>query len=176
MFWLWGFCHMWYLHKTLLLHCVEVFASLFMCHNLNIGFVTKCEMQGPMRPKICLGVKHTLRNGGECKVWSPMTPKCAPTLGVALVRELQMFGALVVKENKYQLGPQETIRKVLKHRCLKCYHIVHIDLVYMSYDQNKGHESNWKIWFPTTNPLKLGVKWPLIEGWYTTLKRSFWGL
>jgi hypothetical protein len=74
-----------------------------------------------------------------------MTPKCAPTLGVALVRELQMFKALVVKENKYQLGPQETIRKVLKHRCLKCYRIVHLDLVYMSYDQNKGRESNWKI-------------------------------
>ncbi len=34
------------------------------CRNLNIGFATKCEVQGRMRPKVCLGVKHTLTNGG----------------------------------------------------------------------------------------------------------------
>jgi hypothetical protein len=38
-----------------------------MCRNPNIGFVTKCEVQGPMRLKVCLGVKHTLKNGGKCK-------------------------------------------------------------------------------------------------------------
>jgi hypothetical protein len=37
------------------------------CHNPNIGFVTKCEMQGPMRLRLCLGVKDILTNGGECK-------------------------------------------------------------------------------------------------------------
>jgi hypothetical protein len=35
--------------------------------NPNIGFVTKCEVQGPMRPRMCLGVKQTLTNGEECK-------------------------------------------------------------------------------------------------------------
>jgi hypothetical protein len=35
--------------------------------NPNIGFTTKSEVQGPMRSKICLGVKHTFTNGGECK-------------------------------------------------------------------------------------------------------------
>ncbi len=54
--------------------------------------------------KMCLGVKHTLTNGGECKGWSPMTPKCTSTLGVAFVRELQMFKALIGKVKKYQLG------------------------------------------------------------------------
>ncbi len=37
------------------------------CHNPNIEFVTKCEVQRPMRPRVCLGVKHTLTNGGKCK-------------------------------------------------------------------------------------------------------------
>jgi hypothetical protein len=69
----------------------------------NIGFTIKCEMQGPMKPKVCLGVKHTLTNGGECKGWSPMIPKCTPTLGVALVWELWMFKALVEKEKEHQI-------------------------------------------------------------------------
>ncbi len=37
------------------------------CCNPNIGFTTKCEVQGLMRRRVCLGVKHTLTNGGECK-------------------------------------------------------------------------------------------------------------
>jgi len=37
------------------------------CCNHNIGFMTKCEIQRPMKLKMCLGVKHTLTNGGKCK-------------------------------------------------------------------------------------------------------------
>jgi hypothetical protein len=81
------------------------YVSYSLCDNLNIRFATKCVVQGPMRPRVCLGVKHTLTNGGECKGWSPMTPKCIPTLGVTLVWELRMFGTLVIKVNKHQIGP-----------------------------------------------------------------------
>jgi hypothetical protein len=56
-----------------------------------------------MRPRVCLNGKHTLTNGGECKGWSPMTPKCTTILG-ALMQELQMFGTLVGKANKHQIG------------------------------------------------------------------------
>jgi len=55
--------------------------------------------------KMCLSVKHTLTNGGECKGWSLMIPKCTPILGITLVQELQMFRALVEKANKHQIGP-----------------------------------------------------------------------
>jgi hypothetical protein len=55
--------------------------------------------------KLCLGVKHTFTNGGECKGWSPMIPKRTPIFGVAPVWELQMFRALVGKANKHQIGP-----------------------------------------------------------------------
>ncbi len=38
-----------------------------ICRNLNIGFLTKSEVQRPMRAKMCLGVKHIFTNKGECK-------------------------------------------------------------------------------------------------------------
>jgi hypothetical protein len=93
------------------LHHHNLFNMLFdktfkaHCHNPNIGFTIKCEVQGPMKPKVCLRVKHTFTNGGECKGWSLMTPKCTLTLGIALMRELQMFIALVKKEKEHQIGP-----------------------------------------------------------------------
>jgi hypothetical protein len=34
---------------------------------LTLGLRLKCEVQGPMKLKMCLGVKHTFTNGGECK-------------------------------------------------------------------------------------------------------------
>jgi hypothetical protein len=71
-----------------------------------------------------------------------MTPKCTPTLGVAFVWEFWMFTALVGKANKHQIGLSWHHRKVLKLRCLKCLHIVHLYLICMSYDQKKGQESN----------------------------------
>jgi hypothetical protein len=37
------------------------------CHNLNIGFTAKFEVQGPMRLRVCLCVKKILTNEGECK-------------------------------------------------------------------------------------------------------------
>ncbi len=63
-----------------------------------------------------------------------MIPKCIPTLGVTLVWESQIFRTLVGKENKHQIGAQDTIRKVLKRKCLKCPRIIHFDLIYISYE------------------------------------------
>jgi hypothetical protein len=37
-----------------------------------------------------------------------MTPKCIPTLGVALMWGLRMFNTLVGKENKHQIFPWES--------------------------------------------------------------------
>jgi hypothetical protein len=39
---------------------------------------------------------------------------------------------------------QEIIREILKHICLHCPCIVHLDLICMNYDQRKGRESNWE--------------------------------
>jgi hypothetical protein len=48
-----------------------------------------------------------------------MTPKCAPTLGVAFVRELRMFRALVGNTNKHQIGPLGHHEKGLEMYVLK---------------------------------------------------------
>jgi len=44
---------------------------------------------------------------------------------------------LEVKKNT-KWGRHDTIRNILKCRCLKCPRIVHLDLICMSYDQKKG--------------------------------------
>jgi hypothetical protein len=55
--------------------------------------------------RMCLGVKHTLTNGGEFKGWNPTTLKCTLILEVTFLQELQMFRTLVGKEKKHQIGP-----------------------------------------------------------------------
>jgi hypothetical protein len=55
-----------------------------------------------------------------------------------------------------KLSPQDTIRKVLKRRCLKCPCIVHLDLICMSYDKKKGQKSNWKFDSSPQTPWKQG--------------------
>ncbi len=52
------------------------------------------------------------------------------------VANVQGFGWK--EKNNTKLGLQDTIRKVLKHRCLKNLHIVHLDLICMNYDQRRG--------------------------------------
>jgi hypothetical protein len=74
-----------------------------------------------------------------------MTPKCIFTLGIALLQKLQMFKPLVRKANKHQIWPHDAIGKILNFRCVKCLHIVHLNLICMSYDQKKGRESNWEL-------------------------------
>jgi hypothetical protein len=42
-----------------------------------------------------------------------------------------------------KLGPHDIVKKFLKRKCLKCPRIVHLDLIFMSYDHKKGLELNW---------------------------------
>jgi hypothetical protein len=43
-----------------------------------------------------------------------------------------------------KLSSQDTIKKVLKCRCLKFPHIVYLNLICINYDQKKRQESNWE--------------------------------
>ncbi len=54
------------------------------------------------------------------------------------------------------MGPHDTIKKVLKHKCLKFPHIVHLNLNCISYEQKKGQESNWEFDFRPQIPWKQG--------------------
>jgi len=85
-----------------------------------------------------------------------MILKCTLTLGITFAWKLQMCRALVGKVNKHQIGPHDTIRKVLQRKCFKCHRIVHLDLLCISYDQKKGRESNWKFDSRPQIPWKQG--------------------
>jgi hypothetical protein len=86
---------------------------------------------------VCLGVKHSLTNGGQSRNGT-MTPKCIPTLGVECLEPFERLTNM-----KFNL--QYTIRKVLKLICLNCPGIVHLNLMCISYDQKKGQETNWEL-------------------------------
>ncbi len=49
----------------------SISTSVPSCRNPNIGFATKCEVQGIMRLRVCLGVKHTFTNGGKVEGMKP---------------------------------------------------------------------------------------------------------
>jgi len=116
-----------------------------LCHNPNVRFMIKCGVQGHLKPRKCVWEWNTLSQvGEECKRLNLMAPKCTPTLKVVFLREPRIFKALVKKANKHQIKPQDTIEKVLKCRCLKCSHIIDLNLKCMSYDQKNGWESNWE--------------------------------
>jgi hypothetical protein len=48
------------------------------CRNPNIGSTTKCEVQGPMRPRMCLDVKHTFTNGENARDEAQWLPSALP--------------------------------------------------------------------------------------------------
>ncbi len=60
-------------------------------------------------------------------------------VGVTNVQSLGWKG----KKNT-TLGLQDTIRKVLKCRCLRCLCIAHLNWICMNDDQDKKWESNWE--------------------------------
>ncbi len=60
------------------------------------------------------------------------------------------------RQTSTKLGPHDTIRKVLRLKCLKCPHIAHLDLIFMNYDQKKGRESNWEFDSRPQIPWKKG--------------------
>jgi hypothetical protein len=51
------------------------------CGNFNIGFTIKCEVQGPMRLRVCLGVKHTFTIGGRMQRMKPNDSQVHPHFG-----------------------------------------------------------------------------------------------
>jgi hypothetical protein len=78
---------------------------------------------------------------------------------VSNVQSLNFF-----KKNS-KLGLQNTIRKILKYRCLNCLHIIHLDLKCMSYDRKKGQSQfDFRSQIPLeqwSNHLQLGCAYTI---------------
>ncbi len=115
-----------------------------LCHftqiNPNIRFMTRCIMQGPMRPRKYVYMWNMLsqRDGAQ---W---LPSAFPLWELHSCKSCKCSEPWLERKTSTKLSLHDTIRKVLKHICLKCLHIVHLDLIYMNYDQKNGWESNWE--------------------------------
>ncbi len=118
------------------------------CHNLNIGFTTKWKVQGLMMSKECVQVWNTLSQMREnAKDGSQWLPSVISVWESPLGRSHKCSKSWLKRKKNTKLGPQNTIGKVLKCRCLKCPFIVPLNIKNMSYDQKKDRGSNWEFDF-----------------------------
>jgi hypothetical protein len=126
--------------------CLTLTTTLgFKCRNPNVGFAIKCGVQGHMRPRECVWVWNTLSQMGEnARDGSQCLANALPLWELHLCRSPKCLEPWLEKQTNTILGPYNTMGKVLRCRCLKCPLIVHLDLIYMNYDQKKGQESNWE--------------------------------
>jgi len=93
--------------------------------------------------------------GKNARDWTQWFPSALSLCELHIfVRKSQIFKTLVEKPNKHQTRPLGYHRKVSKCRCLKCSHIVHLDLKCMNYDKKKRLGVKLRIWFPSTNCLR----------------------
>jgi hypothetical protein len=97
------------------------------------------------------GVKHTLKNGGKCKGWSPMIPKCTPILGLYSCGSCKCLKPWLESKKTPNWAPMTPLKRSWSYISEKPSHCS----IRLNF-----HEL--KIWLPTINPLKIGVKWTLI--------------
>jgi hypothetical protein len=109
-----------------------------------------------MRVRVCLGVKGWRR-----------VQRMKPNDSQVQLSELHSYESYECLElwlegqTSTKLIPHDTIRKVLKLKCFKCSHIVHLNLICKSYDQKKG-ENQIGVWLSTTNTLKANYCYDII--------------
>ncbi len=102
-------------------------------------------------------------------------PNSFPFWELHLCKSCECLEPWLERKKNTKLGPQNTIKMVLKCKCLKCPCIVHLNLICMSYDNKERAGIKLGIWLLTTNPLKVRVKWGLIGACYMPLERYFQG-
>ncbi len=143
---------------------------------LTLGLRLNVECEGPQGQEIVFGCETHFHKWGRVQRMKPMTPKCTPTFGVALVRESWMFIALVRKVNKHQIGTLGYHWKVLEVWMPQVPS--HCSFRYDMHElwSKEGMGIKLWIWFPTTNPLRVRIEWSPIRACNTLLERSFWGL
>jgi hypothetical protein len=111
---------------------------------ITLGSWLNVECKGLRGQENVFGCETYFHKWERMQGMEPNDSQVHSHFGITFVRESWMFKTLVGKTNKIKLGPHDTIGKVLKCRCLKCPHIVHLYLICMNYDQKKGRESNWE--------------------------------
>jgi len=109
------------------------------CHNPSLGLVTKargCKVTGQERKP---------ENERKCEGMNPHTLKGASTLGIRISVDFRCSKSDCKGQNSMDWKVLYTIRKLLKHKCLKWARMTHLDIWNTSYGQRKGWESNCQI-------------------------------
>jgi hypothetical protein len=103
---------------------------------LTLGFQLNVKCKGTWgQNNVFKSETHFSQVGEKCKRLSPMTPN-------DLCNSPKYSEPWLKKQLNIKLGPQDTIEKVSKWKCLNCLHIFNLELTCMNYDQKKGRESN----------------------------------
>jgi hypothetical protein len=89
------------------------------CHILNIKFMIKCKVQGPMRSKECVQVWNILLQiGKSAKDGAQWLLSALPFWELRLCKSPKCSKPWLKRQIIIKLGPQNTIGKVLKCSCL----------------------------------------------------------
>jgi hypothetical protein len=107
-----------------------------------------------MRPRVCLGVKQILTNGENARDKAQWLPNALSLWELHSCGSYKCLETWLERQKNTKLGLHDIIRKVLKCRCLRCPFIVHLNLICMSYDQDKRWESNWEFDYQPQIPWK----------------------
>ncbi len=126
-----------------------------ICHNLTLGLWLNVKCKGPWNPE-CVQVWNTFSQTWEnARDEAHWLSSALPFWELHLCENCECLEPWLKRKTSVKIGSQDTIKKVLKCWCLKCLHIVHLDLICMSYDQKKGRELNWKF---DSQPQILGMQ------------------
>ncbi len=100
-----------------------------------------------------MGFTFTLSRMQECERMNPHTPKWTPTLGVGVPTDFWIFkdrfegSKLIDWKNSYTIG------NLLRRRCLKWAHMIHLSTYNINYGWKKDRESKCQF---DSQPLKVG--------------------
>jgi hypothetical protein len=121
---------------------------------LTLGLQLNVKCKGPWGQE-CLLVWNTLLQMMEsARDEAQWLPNALPLWELHSCESYKCSEPWLERQKNIKLCPHDTIRKVLNPRWLKCPHIVHLNLICMSYDQKKGRESNWEFDFRPQIPWK----------------------
>jgi hypothetical protein len=99
-------------------HLGEMYGHCGWC-NPNIGFMIKCGMQGPMRPRKCVQGSNTLSQMRESAREAQWLSSALPFWELHSCESYECLKPWLERQTSTKLGPQDTIKKILKRRCLK---------------------------------------------------------
>jgi hypothetical protein len=120
-------------HQTIWTHHLQLHESclayilLWNYRNPNLGLTTKaraCKGVGQeWIPKVTF---HAPKSVGKCEEWTSTLPKWAPTLGVRIMMDSQIFRVWIQGQNSLNWSFPYIIENLLECRCLKCAHMTYL--------------------------------------------------